>query len=160
MGKSVSVRSYLPVPVFISAGILFLLALIVPLPWVSWGSEVDIHSGRVRESTWVLGFLVKRKRHETWISLHADPIGEPAWRYVATNAWWGDGHPHWRYHDAVKQIQEVERISKGLGWDNDAWQAAADEMLRRLQSGDESEASDFVEQIEVRRNQEMPQSAE
>ncbi|PQO45585.1 hypothetical protein [Blastopirellula marina] len=134
-------------PVYISAGILLLLALIVPLPWVSWGSEVDLHSGRVRETTWVVGIIVQREVHETWVSLHADPIGEPEWQYAVTDDWWGGGHPHWRYHGAVNQIRHVEKCTEGIAWDDDTQRTAAEEILRRWQSGDDSEADAYVMEL-------------
>lgn len=99
-------RPYHRVVIFIA--VLLLLSLIVPLAWVSWGSEVDIHSGRVRKSVWVIGILVKREVEETWISSAAEPISEPEWHFAVTDQWWGGGHPHWNYHAAVNQIESIE----------------------------------------------------
>ncbi|PQO27181.1 hypothetical protein [Blastopirellula marina] len=137
-------RFRVPGPVFVSAAILLVLALIVPLPWVSWGSEVDIHSGQVRRSVWVVGMLVSRRVEETWISATASPLGEPEWRYAVTDSWWGGGHSHWRYHSAVHQIESLEKFWEEIHGDDAARQEAAEGILKRWQTGDDTEADQYV----------------
>ncbi|RCS53015.1 hypothetical protein DTL42_09385 [Bremerella cremea] len=144
MSTNTPSRFRLPGPVFVSAGILLVLALLVPLPWVSWGSEVDIHSGQVRRSVWVIGMLVSRRVEETWVSTATSPLGEPEWRYAVTDGWWGGGHPHWQYHSAVHQIESVEKLWEEFPRDDAACQEAAEEILKRWQTGDDTEAVKYV----------------
>lgn len=138
-------RPYHRVVIFIA--VLLLLSLIVPLAWVSWGSEVDIHSGRVRKSVWVIGILVKREVEETWISSAAEPISEPEWHFAVTDQWWGGGHPHWNYHAAVNQIESIEKTFDAFSWDDEARKGVADEILRRWQAGDDRDADAYVRML-------------
>lgn len=147
MSSNPSSRLRLPGPVFVSVAILLVLALIVPLPWVSWWSEVDIHSGQVRRSVWVIGMLVSRRVEETWVSTATSPLGEPEWRYAVTDGWWGGGHSHWRYHSAVHQIESVEKLWEEFPRDDAACQEAAEEILKRWQTGDDTEVDQYVETL-------------
>lgn len=158
MSSNPSSRLRLPGPVFVSVAILLVLALLVPLPWVSWGSEVDIHSGQVRRSVWVVGMLVSRRVEETWVSTAASPLGEPEWRYAVTDDWWGGGYSHWRYHSAVHQIESVEKLWEEFPWDDAACQEAAEEILKRWQTGDDTEADQYVDTLlkRVSKKRRMP----
>lgn len=88
--------------------------------------------------------LVSRRVEETWISATASPLGEPEWRYAVTDSWWGGGHSHWRYHSAVHQIESLEKFWEEIHGDDAARQEAAEGILKRWQTGDDTEADQYV----------------
>lgn len=101
MVKEVARRLRPTGPVIGVSAVIVVLLLIAPLPWVSWGKEIDINSGRVRSTTWVVGFPISQRMEETWVSHATEPLGEPDWHYAVTHDWWNHVSPHYSCHGAV-----------------------------------------------------------
>jgi hypothetical protein len=75
--------------------------------------DIDINSGRVRHQGYLVGLCVCEVVEETTISrLLADEVSQkPAsWQRVSTFSPMVHHSPHYRYHAAISQIHEVDRI--------------------------------------------------
>ncbi len=142
-------------PMIAAAAIVVLLLLLLPQPWVSWGSEVDINSGRVRESTWVVGIPIKQHVEETWVSQAAEPLGQPDWHYAVTHDWWNHVSPHYRYHTALAQMETIKLMDGLVPWDDQAQAKAAHDLLGCWQTGSDNTADEYIVRLEAMLSQKL-----
>ncbi|MBW3598226.1 MAG: hypothetical protein KY475_13265 [Planctomycetes bacterium] len=120
------------------------------VPWSPlncWHYDVDINSGRVRYTRYLLWQRVASRVEESALSRWADDAGAPArpeWRRVQTFSP-GVGHsPHYRFHGALSQISLLEKTWELGRCSDDARGASANAILRLWQIGGAAAAEPYL----------------
>jgi hypothetical protein len=121
-------------------------------PWSRfncWEDEIDIRSGRVRHTSYLLGVRYQDRVEETWLSRAASrPSEAPTWERVNTFSP-GRGHsPHYRFHGALWTIELCEIAEKSAPFAPNAREFVANEILRRWQQDEaDFEANRYAERL-------------
>ena len=120
----------------LSAAILVLLVLSFPQVIYRRIDEIDIRSGRVRSTRYVLFLRTGSSVVETPLSraLPAEPEGTPDWQLVNTFDGWSGVSPHHAYHGAINQTQHVALLWQLVPFDAEAKQMVAANVLKRWQA--------------------------
>lgn len=128
---------------------MFALATIVSIsgifPWSPlncWQEEIDIHSGRVRQTRHLLYCQIAERIDDTWLSRAIDSPGKAAdWHRVNTFSPGTHHSPHHRYHGALNQVQTLETLNDSIPFEREARQQVATTMCDLWQSGGSSRAA-------------------
>ncbi|MFH5805983.1 hypothetical protein [Alienimonas sp. DA493] len=110
--------------------------------------EVDLNSGRVRHTRFLLYCQVGERIEETWLSRAvAAPPGPADWRRVNTFSP-GAGHsPHYQYHSAIHQIDTLALADEILPFTPDARRQVAERLLSSWRTSDDDETDDYVDEV-------------
>ena len=112
---------------------LLLLALVC-LPGcscdvLSLHEDLDIRTGRIKTTRYLMFLPVRAKTHDTVISkaLPADRVKgvEPEWRKVNTFYWLMPYSPYWEYHGATGCIRNYEAATRAVRFSPEALQHVA-----------------------------------
>ncbi len=117
-------------------------------PLNCWHDDVDINTGRVRHTRYLLFCQIGDRTAETWLSRARDiSKTSPDWRRVNTFSP-GVGHsPHYRFHGAIHQIKTLELADNTIPFDPVARRRVADALLTLWQGGSYLGADEFVEKV-------------
>lgn len=114
-----------------------------------WHDDVDVKTGRIRHSQYLLYCKTADRIEETWLSRANGSVdASPDWRRVNTFSP-GVGHsPHYRFHGAILQIKTLELADNTTLFDPKARRKVANTLLALWQNSDSSfDADDFVENV-------------
>ena len=114
-----------------------------------WHEDIDINTGRVRHTRYLLFCQIGGRTEDTWLSRTLnDSNASPDWRRVNTFSP-GVGHsPHYRFHGAIHQIKILELANNTIRFDPDAQRKVAGTLLALWQDGGSSgDADDFVDNV-------------
>jgi hypothetical protein len=99
-------------------------------PLHCWHEEVDLHSGRVRHTWYLLYCRVSDRTEETWLSRAINTSrAKPQWRRVNTLSPGIGYSPHYSYHGALYQIEMLRRTDDLLPFEAAARREAANKLL-------------------------------
>jgi hypothetical protein len=107
-------------------------------PLNRWHEKVDLNTGRIRRQWELLGIYVSDTIEESAISriLATEIADKPAnWRIVNTFSPLVNYSPHYSYHAAIWQIQELELDWKVVPFTEEAKKQAARDILMLWQLG-------------------------
>ncbi|MEM8670949.1 MAG: hypothetical protein AAGG48_25700 [Planctomycetota bacterium] len=124
--------------------------------WNCWNYDVDIRTGRIRYTRYLLHIKIVDRTEETWVSRSttSDKSQKPLWMRVSTFSPFTDHSPHYSYHGARHQIRCLEQAQEFVPFEPAARIKAADTLLELWQSGETDEsASEFVDVISNRASQ-------
>lgn len=117
-------------------------------PLNCWHADIDINSGRVRRSWYLLYVQVRREIEPTWVSrAAAQPLGPAEWHRVTTFSPGTDHSPHYAYHSALAQVVSLEQQDALVMFTPQARRQVAREALRRWQAGSADEAEAYVHDV-------------
>ncbi|HHY86082.1 MAG TPA: hypothetical protein GYA07_11215 [Verrucomicrobia bacterium] len=139
---------------------LFVVILSAPL-WLSflgffawspvncWHYDVDIRSGRVRYTRYLLFAQVAQRVEETALSKALQPEDlagvQPDWHRVAAFSPGVHHSPHYTFHSALGQMRELEMIWRTGGFTPAARRASARQVLRLWQRhGHDGSAQEYL----------------
>ena len=127
------------------------------LPWRSVNCshhDVDIHSGRLRFTQYLFWVPVQERIEDSSLTraLRPDDLAGtgPSWRRAMTLS---PGHhsPHYVFHSAIHQIQELERLWRLADFSPEARRASAKRVLQLWQQhGEDSEAGEYLSAVSKR----------
>jgi len=125
--KRLRPKHWLIAIIFVSPLLLIAVVLSGVLTWSeanSWSVMVDINTGRLRYTRHLFWIKVADQPIETSLSRLLDPWMDkttpPEWRYVGTFSP-GAGHsPHYSFHSAKHQIDQIEELWL---WETFTWDA-------------------------------------
>ncbi len=107
-------------------------------PWSGvncWQDDIDITSGRIRYTRYLLWMPVQRSVKDsaltTAVAAPATATSRPAWQPVVTLSPGFHNSPHYRYHGAINQIRDLE-ICWEFGWMTLAARAETARQVLRL----------------------------
>lgn len=118
-------------------------------PLNCWHDDVDITTGRVRHTRYLLFCQIGDRIEDTWISRAAGASNAlPDWQRVNTFSPGVRYSPHYRYHGAINQIQTAELADAMITFDPEARSKVANNLLRLWQnSGSDISADEYVEKV-------------
>lgn len=118
-------------------------------PLHCWHDDVDIRSGRLRQTYYVLYVCISERTEETWLSRVREPANAPPdWRRVNTFSPWVSYSPHYAYHGALMQIAQLEQLDQLIPFQPDARREIADRLLTLWQASDSYyEAGEYVRKV-------------
>lgn len=126
----------------------FLLSFMGLLPWSPincWHYEVDIHSGRIRYTRYFAFIRMSQRIDESALSraLQPDDLREtpPNWKRALTFSPGGHNSPHYVFHSAISQIQELELIWRVGEFTSAARRSSAKRLLELWQEGQSDDAA-------------------
>ena len=126
----------------------FLLSLVGFLPWSPincWHYEVDIHSGRIRYTRYLAFVPISQRIDESALSraLHPDDLRDshPDWRRALTLSPGVRHSPHYIFHSAIVQIQELDMVWQAGGFTPAAKRSSAKRVLALWQEGQSDDAA-------------------
>ena len=138
---------------FIAAAVLvpvFLLGLsqLGFFPWSKlncWTQEVDITTGSIRHTRYLLWMQTSQRIEETLVSKTAEASADsPQWHIANTFSPGVHNSPHYMFHGAVSQIRLLE-IAWELGeFSEEARQVSARQLLQRWQKDGNDEGAKQV----------------
>ncbi len=109
--------------ILISTAITSLFASVV-FHWSGlncWHDDIDINSGRVRHTRFILYCQIGDRTEETWLSRACDgSFQSPDWRRVNTFSPLVHYSPHYRYHGAIDQIELLQLCDERIPFESDA----------------------------------------
>jgi len=103
-------------------GVVAVALFVIPIvdPWSPLNCEhlnVDLCTGRCRISRYVGFYKISERVEETSLSrvVPAELIDGvlPHWERTSTSSPWAGHSPHYRFHSAFSQIQELELLWQG-----------------------------------------------
>jgi len=120
-------------------GVLLILAYLFPTAIYRCQDEVDIRTGRIRHSQYIL-FVRTGRRIEASPLSKVLPAGmedrvKPDWRLVNRFAMLSYSSPHYEYHDAPGQMNHLAMLWQRVPFTEDAKQQVALTVLQCWQSG-------------------------
>jgi len=120
-------------------------------PLNCWHDDIDINSGRVRHTRFLLYCQVGDRTEETWLSRAYDGPGQsPDWRRVNTFSPFVHYSPHYRYHGAIHQVEMLQLCDEMVPFESDARRKAALGLLVLWQNtGSYFDADRYVQEIET-----------
>jgi hypothetical protein len=134
-----------------AVGVIAFMLVSCMFPWTPLDcrhEDVDIHSGRIRTTQYLLFIPVQERVEETWISQTIGPsLGPPQWRRVNTFSPGVHHSPHYVYHGAIAQLRSVENVQTMIPFSPPARQHVAREMLMRWQTGSDEAAKEYVDRV-------------
>lgn len=120
--------------------VVFSLTLVGLLPWSPincWRQEVDIHSGRIRYTRYLVFIPVSRRIDKSALSrvLQSEDLRDshPEWRPVITLSPGVRNSPHYSFHSAIAQIRELEAVWQAGGFAPAAQRSSAKRVLELWQ---------------------------
>jgi len=118
-------------------------------PLNCWHEEIDLNSGRVRRTSYLLYCQVGDRTEETWLSrARGNSNAPPDWRRVNTFSPGVHYSPHYRFHGAIHQVNMLEGADDAIPFNPDARRQVADTLLSLWQIGDSYTAADeFVDGV-------------
>jgi hypothetical protein len=119
-------------------------------PLNCWHDDIDINSGRVRRTRFLLYCQIGDRTEETWLSRAYDgPSRLPDWRRVNTFSPFVHYSPLYRYHGAIHQIQMLQLGEELVPFESDARRKAAHGLLTLWQNtGSYTGADRYLQEIE------------
>ena len=152
--ERVSARSWVRSAVAVAV-VLLILLLVFAFPGVihRQRDEVDIRSGRIRHSRYVLLIQTSQAVEATEFSriLASNPSGaaEPDWHVVNTFAGARRVSPHYNFHGAIAQMRGLEMLWRLVPFTDEAKQEVAHSVLKLWQSDrSESAADSYIREVE------------
>jgi hypothetical protein len=120
-------------------------------PLNCWHEDIDINSGRVRHTRFLLYCQIGDRTEETWLSrAYASPSYSPDWRRVNTFSPFVRYSPHYRYHGAIHQVEILRRCDELVPFESDARRKAAHRLLVLWQkTGSYFDADRYLQEIET-----------
>lgn len=118
-------------------------------PHNCWHEDVDINTGRIRHTRYLLFCQIGDRTEDTWLS-HASSKsnGPPDWRRVNTFSPGVRQSPHYRFHGAIHQISALERADSMVTFDSLARRQVAETLLKFWQtSASCDDADEYVEKV-------------
>ena len=114
-----------------------------------WHDDIDISTGRVRHTRYLLFCQIGDRTQDTWLSrAHNNCSHSPVWRRVRTFSPGVGYSPHYRFHGAIHQIKTLERADNIIPFDPDARRKVASTLLTLWQNGGSYfNADGFVEKV-------------
>ena len=130
-------------------GLLFVSGLVQWSPLNCWHEDVDINSGRVRHTRFLLYCQIGERIEDTWVSQNANnPNTEVDWQRVNTFSPGVHHSPHYRYHGAIGQIKSLQIVESAIPFEPGARRRVADTLLALWQSNDSYLAADeYIREI-------------
>ncbi len=136
-----------------AVGVVTALSLFLVLsyvfPWSglnSWQGDIDINSGRLRETRLILFVQVRQRVEETWISKAIDaPLGPADWRTMHV---FGPGRrvsPNYRFGSSLAQLREVEKLLVHDSSDPSVQKELARRLLEAWQQGSPAAGDPIIE---------------
>jgi hypothetical protein len=127
-------------------GLVLLLVLLLLALWVTYPGifyfhwdEVDIHSGRIRRSDYVLSIRVRQTIEASSLSRELAVLkqdaGEPDWRTVNTFEGTHRVSPNYMYHGAIYQMRLLEQVWQLIAFTPEARRQVAATVLDLWQTG-------------------------
>lgn len=118
-------------------------------PLNCWHEEVDINTGRIRHTRYLLFCRIGDRMEDTWLSRLANkPNNTPDWRRVNTYSPGLHHSPHYQYHGAIHQIKVLEQADAVVPFDPSARRKVADTLLTLWQTtGSYLDDDEFVERV-------------
>ncbi|NNJ27023.1 hypothetical protein [Alienimonas chondri] len=122
------------IAVAVLAPVLTVLFLVSGFFWWSplncWHDEVDLNSGRIRRTRYLLYCQIGEQIEENWVSRARDGAdGPPDWRRVNTFSPGVRHSPHYQFHGAIHQIKMLELADDVVPFESAARRKAADRLL-------------------------------
>jgi len=115
------------------------------LPWSPLNcrhEEIDIQSGRVRHTRYLLYCEIGNRVEDTWLSRSVDSTDEPFdWHRVNTFSPGWRYSPHYRYHAALHQVKTLELIDQTIPLEPAARRQVAQRILHIWQTKGSSRAA-------------------
>lgn len=150
-------RFWLAVLTLLAAILLIVVVIPFFLPWSPlncWHEDVDITTGRIRRQ-WILLFVKVSE------SIEETPVSEivlrgqfspaaPQWHRVNTFSPGVHYSPHYRYHSAVHQIEQLVNLWQmppPLSFPAELKEPTARHVLALWQEGSDDRASDYIRQL-------------
>jgi hypothetical protein len=126
------------------AWLLAVSGVFVWSPINCWHEDIDIHSGRIRRTSYLLWCCVSDRVEETAISqaLHPEDLrdGCPEWKRVNTFSPGVRHSPHYIYHGAITDAKMLANIWAWGRFTPAERRQSARELLAAWQSGDKWKA--------------------
>jgi len=120
-------------------------------PLNCWHDDIDINSGRVRHTRFLLYCQIGDRTEETWLSRAYDgPNRPPDWRRVNTFSPFVHYSPHYQYHGAIHQVETLQLCDEMVPFESDARRKAALGLLVLWQkTGSYIDANRYLQEIET-----------
>jgi len=125
-----------------------LMSLVGLLPWSPlncWHYGVDIHSGRIRYTRYIVFLPISQRIEESALSgaLQPDDFrdSQPDWRRALTLSPGVRNSPHYIFHSAIAQIRELEMIWQVGTFTPAARRSSAKRVLELWQQGQSDDAA-------------------
>jgi hypothetical protein len=159
--KKVTVPGILPRALLVIVAIplvLLVLSLFGLFPWSGvncWQSDVDIRSGRIRQTRYLLWVPVQRTVRDSALTRAVPPAEttglRPEWHAVVTLSPGLHHSPHYVFHGAIHQIRELE-LCWEFGKMTPAARAKTARNLLRLwqQNHSHMRATDYLQALQER----------
>lgn len=113
-----------------------------------WHEDVDISTGRVRHTRYLLFCQISDRIEETWLSRNNSSNSPPDWRRVNTFSPGVDHSPHYRFHGALHQIKTLELADSTIPFAPEAREQVVATLLALWKNSDsDADADDYVEQV-------------
>ncbi|MBS0205160.1 MAG: hypothetical protein JSS49_19835 [Planctomycetes bacterium] len=118
-------------------------------PLNCWHDDVDINTGCVRHTRYLLFCKIADHTDETWLSSAIkESKTAPDWRRVNTFSPGVRHSPRYRFHGAIQQIRTLELAGETIRFEPNARRKVADILLRLWQNGESYlDADEFVENV-------------
>lgn len=118
-------------------------------PLNCWHDDVDVNTGCIRHTRYMLFCKIADHTEETWLSsVTKDLKSVPDWRRVNTFSPGVRHSPHYRFHGAIQQIKTLELAGETIHFEPNARRKVADIVLRLWQNGESNlDADEFVENV-------------
>ncbi len=118
-------------------------------PLNCWHEDIDINTGRVRRTRFLLYLQIDDHIEDTWLSSAINnPTPSPDWRRVNTFSPGVGYSPHYLFHGALYQIKILELADSIIPFDPDARLQVADKLRELWQlNGSSFKAGTFAEKV-------------
>jgi len=118
-------------------------------PLNCWHDDVDINTGRVRHTRFLLYCAIADRTEDSWLSLAVpNPDISPDWRHVNTFSPGVHHSPHYQFQGAIHQIQTLEVADGTTPFEPEARRKVASKLLASWQlTGSDVEAGEYVEKV-------------
>ena len=114
-----------------------------------WHDDVDINTGRVRHTRYLLFCKIGDRIEDTWLSrVRINSNTSPDWRRVNTFSPGVGYSPHYRFHGALHQIVTLELADKTVPFNPDARRKVSNTLLALLKNdSSDFDADEFVKKV-------------
>ena len=118
-------------------------------PLNCWYHDIDIRSGRVRETWMLLYCQVSQREKETWLSNAArSAIGPAEWHRVSTLSPGSHISPSYKYGGAISETKMLEQADELIPFEPDARREIAQQVFRFwADEGSYFSANGYVQQV-------------
>ncbi|MEX1016852.1 MAG: hypothetical protein WDZ31_08900 [Phycisphaeraceae bacterium] len=142
-------RFAIGLPAFV-AGVLLVLTsgIFVWSPLNCWHEEIDINSGRLRTTRYLLYVKVADETQQTWVSRAiSQPVGPADWHRVNTFSPGTGNSPHYLYHSAISQIRSFEQLDALLPFEPAAKKQVAVAVLQHWHQGTDHHVDPYLGEV-------------